>query len=235
MLRHIIVICLLPITITFTCYGQTTDNSTIFGEFDLSHTIRHNDKWKHELSGSFKNFFSNKEWTRVGVNWRSTRNLGQWAVDGGIQTNFTFDKVLSDYYEIRPSVSLNLTTPVLNRLDFKQRMRFEWRNTIHRADSLDNSSTRVRYRIQPTYRFKDNLNRSWIRRGWTIASSTEWYFISKKNIEQRFNNSLDINTTITKEINDKHSLSLEYSHEKYNKVFNPDKIGGNTVQITYTF
>ncbi len=205
---------------------------SFFSEFSLSHNYEVSDKWTHKINGTFKQFYAKSDWNRLSGNLTSTRKFSkQWNVDLGFLANYTYDPGIENYWELRPSVDLHLKNDVVDNLSFSQKVKFEWRNLLFTNGSPADISTRVRYKISPNYVFH-NKNEE---RNWSSSVSLEWYFISDKDVGERFNNTREINLTIGKDLKKDHRFTVGYTHEEFNENFNPDGIGGNTLNLTYTF
>lgn len=196
-----------------------------FAEVEVKKNLNLSTKWDYAVLGSWKQFYHQEGWTRVGLNATVKRSYNQWSVYGGLNSNITFDKKAANYWEFRPWLGLGLDNTVYKTLSFSQLFKFEWRNLVFANKEYNKVTTRYRYLIKPKYDFKKN---------WSIFTGYEWYILPNKNLATRFINSNEWSAGISKKIS-AYTFSLKYTKEKFNKEYQPDTKDGNTFTLTVVF
>jgi len=182
-------------------------------------------KWNHFVYGHLKHFFDEEEgWYRFGASYTANRNAGNWGLQGGLVTEFTFDNRIEDFWELRPWLGVSLTNKISQKMRLIQFFKFEWRNLFF-AEDKTKITTRTRYKLMPIYNFDNN---------WSVYTSYEWYILPNKNLGARFVNSREWNLGVTKRFK-KLSINLNYTRERFNVVLLPDSFEANTIGVTFIF
>ncbi len=174
-------------------YGQ----SEVFHDFTLLYEIKDTEKWYADSYIEWKQLYGDEGWRRWSIQGELQRKFGVIALGGGLKTNYTFDKSIVNFLEIRPFVSIELKNHLTEKLVFLQKLTGEFRNFWFNDDTTD-FNFRTRYNIALEYPLKSNENSE----DWILSTELEWYLLRNKNINERYINSKEYSVLISKLIND---------------------------------
>ena len=196
-----------------------------FSEAGLEKAIFSKNRLSVILEGNYKHAYQDSKWRRLGIDIGLQRKLNSnWMLVGGIINHYRFDKELGNFYELRPKVGLQLSTPIIKNLSLKQRILGEWRNFFL---SKHQHYLRARYKIALTYNFGKHSDSS---KSWSLLPSFEWYFLKDPISQERYSNSREFSCFISRNLKEV-KIMLGYIREVF--LFNSDNFGteGNTISL----
>lgn len=182
-------------------------------------------KWSTNLAGHYKQFLNEDGWNRIGADYSAIRSFGNWNVQGGFVVNFTFDKSIENFWELRPWIGAGLISQISDNFDFQQTFRFEWRNLLFTEGTENKVTTRTRYKIKPIYD---------LGKDWTAYTSFEWFLLPNDDLGARFVNSREWSLGVSKKLAT-WKIDVSYTRERFSAFFLPDAINGNTIAVSITF
>lgn len=118
-----------------------------FHEFSLDYTFLEHEKWETSGEVYWKNLYNSSGWRRWGVSLEGARKFDYFNLSGGLNANYTFNKIITNFFELRPWWAFNLNVPLIKGLDLRQRFRSEWRFFFEQGAETRDNYGRFRYRI----------------------------------------------------------------------------------------
>lgn len=211
-------------------YAQEEDKDEFFHEIEVSHTYIDNDKWRGVVTGNWKHIYDEIGWRRWGGNAYISRKIKSLAIEAGLTAYYTFDRQITNYFEVRPWLGLRSDLELGNRFLLMQRFKSEYRNLLY-SDRYNNESfLRSRYMLSLKYDFIKN------RKDWKISPTGEWYFIGKKADAERFVNSFEAGLRIIKIFKNDSELAVGYKLESFKESEVTNNAGkGHLVVLEYGF
>lgn len=221
------IICLIVL------FGLNTNaQSEFFHEIEIGTQVLEKESFNIDVTASWKHLYDEVGWRRWGVNTKVTKKTNNWSLNGGLAIYFTFHKEIDNFLEVRPYIGIGLKTRISDKLDFKQRIRTEWRNFIYSGDSDNENYLRPRYKIGLDYLLSENEE---THEGWKLVTDFEWYFNKDTASGERFAQSREFGFKIIRELKNKHEIGLGYKYEKLTKLFHNHEENGNIIVLEYRF
>ena len=218
MRKSLLILCLL-----FNLDGFSQEE--FFSEVSVGKTVFTKNSWVIYLEGNYKHAFQDSKWRRLGLDIGLSKELNSnWTLLAKLTNQYRFDNELGDFYELRPTVGIQLQVPIVKNLTLKQRVLGEWRNFY--VSSHDHY-LRARYRIGVNYVFGKRGNSS---KSWRLTSSFEWYFLRDPILQERYSNSREFSLFISRKLAEA-EIMLGYIREVF--LLNSDSFGteGNTISL----
>jgi len=221
---------IMGVMLVFTSFLSNAQED-VFQKVELGYTILENEKWSFDTDGSWKYSFAKVGWNRWGLNFGLTRKLNNWLVSGGVSNYYTSDRQLSDSYELRPWIALELKTPIIPRLSLYQKAKTEWRNQFFEKKNVKNVSYgRFRYKIGLDLLL--SKNKETIKQ-WRLKGDVEWYFLKDKISSERYSVLRDYTLKLIKKLQKGKEFYFGVEIEKYLKSSNDNY--GYTYFLGYHF
>ena len=190
MRKSLLILCLL-----FNLDGFSQEE--FFSEVSVGKTVFTKNSWVIYLEGNYKHAFQDSKWRRLGLDIGLSKELNSnWTLLAKLTNQYRFDNELGDFYELRPTVGIQLQVPIVKNLTLKQRVLGEWRNFY--VSSHDHY-LRARYRTGVNYEFGKRGNSS---KTWSLTSSFEWYFLRDPILRERYSNSREFSLFISRNLED---------------------------------
>ncbi len=208
MTRHISkLIVLLFITISHYAYGQ----HEFFHELVLEKKLIENEEWELVGEANFKYIYNEPAWRRWGVSFAGVRRMNRFRLSGGLNGYYTFDRSITNFFEVRPWTALQLNIPIVADITLRQRLKYEWRFFYTEAESSTRENYgRLRYQIGFDIPIPGKEESSW-----KIRPSFEWFFIRDPAEFERFSNERDFGLMAIKRFKNEHDFSFGFTREVY--------------------
>ncbi len=219
-----------PLVILFTLTShQAISQHEFFHELFLEKTLIENDEWGLEVEASWKHVYEEPKWRRWGVSLVGTREMNNFSVLSGVNGFYTFNKKITNFFELRPWAALEYKIPLVAGIALRQRLRYEWRFFFSAEDNTREDYSRLRYQLG----FDIPLSRE-SESTWKIRPFFEWYFIRDPATFERFSNERDYGFRLIKELENEHELKIGYQFEEFYNT-EVEKSNGHTILLGYSF
>lgn len=201
------VLCIILITVCQNSYGQ----DEFFHELILEKKLMENEKWECVGEANFKHLYSEPAWRRWGLSLSGVRKMNRFSVWSGVNGYHTFNKDITNFFEMRPWAAVQFKLPIVEKITLRQQLKYEWRffYTEDKAETNE-SYGRLRYQIGVDIPIPGNKESSW-----TIRPSMEWFFINDPAEFERFSNERDFGLMAIKRLKNDHKLSFGFTREVY--------------------
>jgi len=206
--------------------------SEFFHELEVTKEIKETEKWSTSITGSWKHLYEEPAWRRLGVSGLVKRKLGNWQLLGALNTYYTFDKEIDNYFELRPCLGLLLKTVIVERLDFKQQFKGEWRNFLFSDNFNDTNYGRLRYKLGLDYIVSKNNE---ILKEFKLVATMEWYFLKEHEARERFSNSKEYSLKALYKFINGEEIGFGILLEQFNQLFEQENKTGTTIILEYRF
>jgi hypothetical protein len=197
-------------------FAQEKDE--FFHEIEVAYTYLNNEKWRGVVAANWKHIYDEIGWRRWGGDAYISRKIKSIAIEAGLTANYTFDKDITNYLEIRPWFGLRSDLELTRRFLLMQKFKVENRNLLYNDRYKNETFLRSRYLLSLKYNFIKG------REDWKLNPTGEWYFIGKKANAERFINSFELGLRLIKVFKNGHELALGYKIES----FKQSEVTGNT-------
>ncbi|MDX2130332.1 MAG: DUF2490 domain-containing protein [Chloroherpetonaceae bacterium] len=155
--------------------------------------------------------------------------MKSFSFSGGTNGYYTFNKDITNFFEVRPWLALQLKIPVIAEISFRQRLRYEYR-FFYTEDPLSAREDYARLRYQLSFDFPISASEDF---SLTIRSFFEWFFIRNPATFERFSNERDYGVTVIIGLNHEHELSLRLILEEFYRA-NSERQLGYTFLVAYS-
>lgn len=78
------------------------EKDEIFHEIEIAYTYVNNTKWRGAAAANWKHIYDKTGWRRWGGDAYISRKIKFISIEAGLTSNYTFDKDIVNYWEIRP-------------------------------------------------------------------------------------------------------------------------------------
>lgn len=206
-----------------------TAQDEFFHELVIEKIVIENDGWEFTGEANFKHLYNEPAWRRWGVSFVGVKKIKRIRVQGGVNSFYTFNKDITNFFEFRPWTALQYNIPIVRRVKLRQRLKYEWR-FFHTQDNraLRENYRRLRYQIGIDLALYDEEN------SWTIRPYFEWFIIRDPATFERFPNKRDYGAMIFKTLKNEHELSFSYKLEEFYNIGN-ERGNGHIFLIRYSF
>lgn len=217
---------ILSIITTHYSYSQ----HELFHELVLEKKLIENEKWEFLGEANFKYVYNEPAWRRWGASFSGIRTIKRFKLSAGLNGYFTFNRTITNFFEMRPWTSIQLNIPIVANIILRQRLKYEWRffYTEEQPSTRENY-TRLRYQIGFDIPILSKEASTW-----KIRPFFEWFFIRDPAAFERFSNERDFGLLALKRFKNKHELSFGFTREVYYDL-NAEKEYGYTILLGYSF
>lgn len=223
---------LFPLLISFFNPGIffSQEKDEFFHEIEVAYTFVNNDKWTGAVTTNWKHIYDEIGWRRWGGDIYISRKIKSIAIESGITVNYTFDKDIVNYLDVRPWLGLRSDLQLSERTFLMQKFKIESRNLYFDESYRNEHLLRSRYLLSLKYNFfKDQEN-------WKLNPTTEWYFIDRQVDAERFVNSVEFGIRIIKVFENENELAFGYKIESFKKTNLSENSGrGHILVLEYGF
>jgi len=182
-----------------------------FHEIVIEKNLIENERWEFVAEANFKHLYNEPAWRRWGVSFAGVRKIKHFRIHGGVNSYYTFNKDITNFFEVRPWTAVQYNMPIVGKITLRQRLKFEWRFFYTEGDN----STREDYR---RFRYQIGVDiplPSEEKSSWTIRPYFEWFFIRDPATFERFPNERDYGMMIVKSLKNEHELFFSYRLEEF--------------------
>jgi len=223
---------LFPLLISFFNPGIffSQEKDELFHEIEVTYTFVNNDKWRGAVTTNWKHIYDEIGWGRWGGDVYISRKIKLIAIESGITVNYTFDKDIVNYLDVRPWLGLRSDLQLSERTFLMQKFKIESRNLYFDESYRNEHLLRSRYLLSLKYNlFKDQEN-------WKLNPTTEWYFIDRQVDAERFVNSVEFGIRIIRVFENENELAFGYKIESFKKTNLSENSGrGHILVLEYGF
>lgn len=217
----------------FIFFFLTSTFSLVFGQNDFFTTISASkrklvsEKLSYAAAFDWKHIYNDVAWDRLGVSMEADYQQNFWTLEAGGVVQYTFDKQISNYFELRPWIGIRLENQIIPNLSFVQEVKAEWRNFIFRDAQDDNY---IRTTLETSFNYNlDKLGFS----EWMVNSGYVWYFLKDPALGERFANSKEFMFSIRKK--GKNSFLIGYKYERYRKFLEEGNVRAHSLELKAFF
>ena len=201
-----------------------------FHEIAIEKKLKEKEKWELTGEATFKHLYDQPAWSRWGISFAGAREIKRFKVSGGFNALYTFNRDITNFFEIRPWTALSYNFPLVKFFTLRQRLKYEWRFFFTDGDNATKENYgRLRYQIGIDIPIKSEEETSW-----KIRPSFEWFFIRKPADFERFSNERDFRLMAIKRCKNEYELSFGVTREIYYKL-NSEPQFGYLFLVAYTF
>jgi hypothetical protein len=217
---------ILFITISNCAYGQ----QEFFHELVLEKKLIENEKWELVGEANFKYLYNEPAWRRWGMAFTGVRKIKRFRFSGGVNGYYTFNRNITNFFELRPWTALQFEIPIVSEIILRQRLRYEWRFFYTDGNNSTNENYgRLRYQIGFDIPISGKEEASW-----KIRPFFEWFFIREPATFERFSNERDFGLMAIKHFKNEHELSFGFTSEIYYDL-NNEREFGYVIMVAYSF
>jgi len=213
----LIFLVFLFIIINHSAYSQ----HEFFHEITLEKKLIKNEKWEFLGEANFKHLYNEPAWRRWGLSFAGVRKIKRFNLLGGINGYYTFNRNITNFFEMRPWTALQLKLPIFSGVTLRQQLKYEWRLFYTEDEPKTNKNYgRLRYQISIDIPIRDKKESLW-----TIRPYFEWFFIKNPAEFERFSNERDFGLMAIKRFKNEHKLSFGFTQEVYYDLYAEREFG----------
>lgn len=199
---------------------QALAQDEFFHEIVIEKKLIEHEEWEFIGEANFKHLYEEPVWRRWGVSFVGVRRIKRFRIHGGLNSYYTFNRDITNFFEVRPWTALQYNIPITGEITLRQRLKYEWRFFYTQGDnSTRDNYRRLRYQIGIDIPIPSKEESSWF-----IRPFFEWFFIRDPATFERFPNERDYGITVIKELKNEHELFFTYRLEEF---YNNDMEHGN--------
>jgi len=208
---------------------QALAQDEFFNEIVIEKKLIENEEWEFVGEANFKNLYEEPAWRRWGVSFASVRKVKRFRIHGGVNSFYTFNRDITNFFEVRPWTAVQYNIPINGKIILKQRLKYEWRFFYTEGDnSTRENYGRLRYQIGIDIPIPSEEESSWI-----IRPYFEWFFIRDPATFERFPNERDYGVMIVKSLKNEHELFFSYRLEEFYNI-DTERSNGHIFLIGYS-
>lgn len=211
----------------------TTTFSVMYGQKDFFTTVGASkrklvsEKLSYSITADWKHIYNDVAWDRLGTGLEVDYQQNFWTLEAGGVVQYTFDKQISNYFELRPWFGVRLENQIIPDLSLVQEGKVEWRNFIFRNAQDDNY-------IRTTFEMSFNYNLDKIGlNNWLVNSGYVWYFLKDPALGERFANSKEFMFNLRKK--GKNSFLIGYKFETFSKFLEEGDARAHSIELKVFF
>jgi hypothetical protein len=220
----------------FLVFYSTFIHLTTFAQDQFFHEILIEKKlieindWDFKGEVNFRHLYNEPAWRRWGVSLAGIRKIKPFRIHLGLNSYYTFNRNITNFFEVRPWTALQYHIQVSSGMTLKQRLKYEWR-FFHTEDerSIRENYGRLRYQIGIDIPLLNDGNSPW-----TVRPIFEWFFIRDPATFERFPNERDYGLVIRKRLKNEHHFVFSYRFEEFYTI-NFKKGNGHNFRVGYSF
>jgi hypothetical protein len=209
---------------------NTYSQDEFFHEIVIEKKLIENEQWEIVGEANFKYIYDEIGWRRWGMSVVGIRKIQKFNVLAGANGYYTFDKSITNFFEIRPWMALQLNFPIVSEIYLRQSLKYEWRFFYSEVNnSTKENYRRLRYQIGFDIPLQGKEESSW-----KFRPHFEWLFIRDPATFERFSNERDYGILFLKKFSNDHEISFGYKLEE----FYDDRTkhgNGHIVVVGYSF
>lgn len=210
--------------------NQVLAQDEFFHEIVFEKKLTTKEKWEFFGEANFKHIYNEPSWRRWGTSFRGVRKFNDFRFIGGLNSFYTFNSNITNFFEVRPWTSIQLNYPIAGSITLRQRLRYEWRFFYTEGENSSRENyRRLRYNIGIDLPIFGEEKTSLI-----IRPYFEWFFIRDPATFERFPNERDYGVRITKSLKNEHEVFLIYRLEEFYNT-NIERSNGHIILIGYSF
>lgn len=204
----------------FILSNQLFAQDEFFHEIVIEKTLIEHEEWEFIGEANFKHLYDEPPWRRWGISFTGIREIQRFRIQGGVNSNYTFNKDIINFFEVRPWTAVQYNIPIIGKITLRQRLKYEWRLFYTEGDKVTRENyRRLRYQIGMDIPISSEEESSW-----GIRPYFEWFFIRDPATFERFPNERDYGITVIKSLKNEHDLFFSYRLEEF---YNMDTERGN--------
>lgn len=203
------ILCILFLTLSH----QALSQDEFFHEIVLEKSFIENEQWELTGEANWKNLYDEPGWKRWGASLVGVRRLGAFRLSAGVNGYYTFNRSITNFFEFRPWMALQLNTSIAAGITLRQRLKSEWRMFFEEGSAAREDYNRLRYQLGVDFRLSGEEENSW-----RIRPSFEWYFIRDPATFERFPNERDYRLLLIKAFENDHEMWIGYQVEEFYRV-----------------
>jgi len=208
---------------------QALAQDEFFNEIVIEKKLIENEEWEFVGEANFKNLYDEPAWRRWGVSFAGVRKIKRFRIHGGVNSFYTFNRDITNFFEVRPWTAVQYNIPINGKIILKQRLKYEWRFFYTEGDnSTRENYGRLRYQIGIDIPIPSEEESSWI-----IRPYFEWFFIRDPATFERFPNERDYGVMIVKSLKNEHELFFSYRLEEFYNI-DTERSNGHIFLIGYS-
>ncbi len=209
---------------------QALAQDEFFHEIVIEKKLIEQEEWEFVGEANFKHLYEEPAWRRWGVSFAGVRKGKHFRIHAGVNTYYTFNKDITNFFEVRPWTALQYNIPIVGETTLRQRLKYEWRFFYTEGDnSTRENYRRLRYQIGIDIPIPGEEESSWV-----IRPFFEWFFIRDPATFERFPNERDYGIRVTKSLKNEHELFFNYRLEEFYNI-DTEKGNGHIFLIGYSF
>ena len=209
---------------------QAHAQDEFFHEIVIEKALIENEEWEFISEANFKHLYDEPAWRRWGVSFAAIRKINRFRIHGWLNSYYTFNKDITNFFEVRPWTALQYNIPIVGEVTLRQRLKYEWRFFYTEGDSSTREDYgRLRYQIGIDIPLSREEESSWV-----IRPYFEWFFIRDPSTFERFPNERDYGVTIIRNLKNDHELFFSYRLEEFYNIETERGIG-HIFLIGYSF
>jgi len=190
---------------------QALSQNEFFHEIVVEKKLVEKKEWELIGEANFKYVYDEPAWRRWGLSFSGIRKIKRFNVMGGLNSYFTFNRDITNFFEMRPWAAAQFKFPIVKDIVLRQQLKYEWRFFYTEAEPNTNENYgRLRYQIGIDIPIPGKEESSW-----TIRPYFEWFFIKDPAQFERFSNERDFGLMAIKRFKNEDKLSFGFTREVY--------------------
>lgn len=232
MLTHIVKKCFSGVFALFFILASNPvlAQEEFFHEIVLEKALIEKEEWEFFGEANFKYLYDEAAWRRWGLSFGGVRNIERLNISGGVNTYYTFNRSIVNFFEVRPWSAIQYNIPIGGKFPLRHRLKYEWRFFYtENSNSTREGYGRLRYQISidiPVLIEEESL--------WKIRPYFEWFIIRDPATFERFPNERDYGIRIIRRIKDEQEIYIKYRLEEFYNT-NTHRENGHIFLIGYSF
>ncbi|NJO01181.1 MAG: DUF2490 domain-containing protein [Bacteroidia bacterium] len=212
-------------------YAYSQNENELFHEIILEKILFENEKWEFVGEANFKHLYNEPGWRRWGMSFMGARKIKRFSLSAGANGYYTFNKSITNFFEVRPWTALQFNIPIVAKITLRQRLKYEWRFFYTEGDDPTRENyRRLRYQIGFDIPIPIKGESSW-----KIRPFFEWFFIRDPTTFERFPNERDYGLMVIKRLKNDDELSITYRLEDFYNLDTEEPINGHIFLVAYSF
>ena len=202
---------LLLVFLTLLCGHKLQSQQEFFHELSLEKRLLEEGHWEFTGEVNWKNLYNEPGWRRWGVSFFARRRIESFNLLGGVKGYYTFNKNITNFFELRPWMAVSYNFALGSRVTVRQRLMAEWRLFYEDREAQREDYRRLRYQLG----LDIPLSAEEQEASWTLRPIVEWYIIRDPATFERFPNERDFGLTLIRRFKNEKELSFGYRIEEF--------------------
>lgn len=205
-----------------------SNSQTLFHEIESGKKFEYKNN-NYSIDLNWKKDYESKSWNRYGFNLTLNKSLkNNWTIFTGLENYLVVDPKVSNYFEIRPWIMVNLKSKIVSNIYFSQFLKTEWRNFFYDNNYNSDNYFRVRYRFHFDCQVFNKTQKIFIKPG------VEWYLLKNISTGERYANSRELYLRFCFE-HEKKEWNFGIKNESFFTSIHPEEDNVNTLFLEYKF